>query len=316
MIDYNDSDTKKVVDRLIHLSRYININGNKLKNKLKIQNKKFRKILNYLKSRNAIRLSPILKKGKIINFRINTRLDVLQGIMQEKRTILRQIFRWEKVQKIIVILSFILLVLSFLGYNPFKDISPPILINFNNESRIFCEHYVPETNSTTWKIMKEYLPEGLNISEFNQSKIDSVLYYPWGFILTINREQNIDIIEPKLVINYDIPNFFHSAYLVEFAYDDYEHPNNTIKIYTGVSPPLRYKKIRDLFYHLDSPLQTTVTLPDLNDDTKKIVVALNFLIDLNHDCNKNIPVHFKIIEEMHGLETKDYVGIIKLRDKY
>lgn len=219
---------------------------------------------------------------------------------------------WTKLQVVLLVISTIIIILAFLGFSTVHDFfQPTILLTVDNQSSIGCVHKVPELNSS-WKLIKEKLPEGFNISNYADYTIDPVLYYPWGFIITITREKEIDIIEPILVISYNEPNLFSNAYLSSGLVAPEQ--NLVPKIYTGKAEPKNYKTVGSLYYHLDSPFKTSVSLPDLTKDNTKVTVAVTFLIDLNHDCNKDFPISFKVVEKTHGIETAEKLSLLKVVD--
>jgi len=219
---------------------------------------------------------------------------------------------WNKLGVIIAGIVLLFVILAFLEYDTISDFftRPVILLTMDNQSAIVCRHDIPEFNSSEWVIMEERLPEGFDISNYDDYKIDPVLYYPWGFILTITREKDIDVIEPNLVISYNKPNFFYNAYLSSGLIA----PKLDIKpkVYDGTSEPRRYNTTESLPYHLNSPYKTTVYLPDLTKDNPKITVAVTFLVDLNHDCKKDFPISFKITEETHKIETEEKISLLRV----
>jgi len=221
---------------------------------------------------------------------------------------------WTKLGTIIALIGLFLSILAFFGYPTITNfLKPSVLLTVDKTSGILCEHGVPSLNGSDWKIMTNKLPVGINLSNYDEYKIDPRLYYPWGFIVTITREKDVDLIEPKLIISYNQPNFFYDAYLAK----EVIIPTIPIipKIFDGTSSPRKYNKTENLYYDLDSPYKTTVFLPDLTKNNNKLQVSITFLVDLNHDCGMDFPIHFKLIEDIHKIESEDVIGTLRVVKK-
>ena len=213
-----------------------------------------------------------------------------------------------------VIIAFIMLILALSTYNPIKDLfGEKVLLELGStEDNHICFRSISEFNSTSWKIYKS-LPENFNmsnLSDYDEGDINHVLYFPAGFILKVINEKGIDLIEPKIIVSYQRPDFFTNSYIVE------EKINQTLnkepQVYTNSYIPKTFVKKENLYYRLKSPHIATIDLPDISKDTKKILVAVTFLVDLNNDCYKSFPVSFKLVEELHKIETDEKEGTISL----
>ncbi len=225
---------------------------------------------------------------------------------------------WTKGGTIIAGIALLLVIFGFLGYPTIKDFfAEPIILDFQEKSGILCEHEVPERNSTQWQILTEMLPVDFNMSSYDSiyesDKINPSLYYPWGFIITIARGKDIDIINPKLLISYDKDNFYHHATIVE---DSLEFGiESKPKTYSATSDPIKYQPIRNLQDNLISPNKAEVYLPDLNEKNEKILISVRFLVDLNHYCNEKIPVKFQVISETQNIKSDEKIGIIEVMER-